>query len=221
MHIQYFLSWPFFNWQVESELWCVQCFSPKFEISVKCLSLSVPRRVISKQIIQTHMFCFEKCPIPCYCSLKYFNHEQKINYTFHNQLGSLGHFTFNFGYGKAISIFSQNSSKFLLPSAFICFLLLSSSFIFSELDIMMRNVDYLLVLYHDRKKRSQKGWMTSQPQHFQRWNIKPWIFFQPQNFQPRYFNHKLLKPRLYNYEHLKPLGWRIIVEKFMVEMSGF
>ena len=26
-----------------------------------------------------------------------------------------------------------------------------------ELDIMMRNVDYLLVLYHDRKKRSQKA----------------------------------------------------------------
>jgi len=27
----------------------------------------------------------------------------------------------------------------------------------NELDIMMRNVDYLLVLYHDRKKRSQKA----------------------------------------------------------------
>ena len=26
-----------------------------------------------------------------------------------------------------------------------------------ELDIMMRNVDFLLVLYHDRKKRSQKA----------------------------------------------------------------
>lgn len=26
-----------------------------------------------------------------------------------------------------------------------------------ELDIMMRNVDYLVVLYHDRKKRSQKA----------------------------------------------------------------
>ena len=26
-----------------------------------------------------------------------------------------------------------------------------------ELDIMMRNVDYLLVLYHDRKKKSQKA----------------------------------------------------------------
>jgi hypothetical protein len=27
----------------------------------------------------------------------------------------------------------------------------------NELDIMMRNVDYMLVLYHDRKKKSQKA----------------------------------------------------------------
>ena len=126
-----------------------------------------------------------------------------IRYTCQTQLGSLGHFTFNFGYGKVISIFSQNSSKF-------CCHLLSSPFIFSELDIMMRNVDYLLVLYHDRKKRSQKGCMTFQhpefskpgnyqprnfqswkffqPQNFKRWNIQPCNFFPTPEFQPRYFN---------------------------------
>ena len=102
-----------------------------------------------------------------------------------------------------------------------CCHLLSSPFMFSELDIMMRNVDYLLVLYHDRKKRSQKGCMTSQPQYFQRWNIEPWIFFQPQNFEPRYFNHKLLKPRLYNHENLKLLGWTFKVEDFITKCLGF
>ena len=76
-----------------------------------------------------------------------------------------------------------------------CCHLLSSPFMFSELDIMMRNVDYLLVLYHDRKKRSQKGCMTSQPrnfqlwkifqpQNFQRWNIQPWFFFNPKILNP-------------------------------------
>ena len=115
--------------------------------------------------------------------------------------------------------------------------LLSSTSIFSELDIMMRNVDYLLVLYHDRKKRSQKGCMTSQPWNFQLWkifqpqnfqrrNIQPWNFFstpafstlvfQLLNFQPR-----LLNPRLSNHEHLKPLDWKFMVEEFMVEMFGF
>jgi hypothetical protein len=59
-----------------------------------------------------------------------------------------------------------------LNKPFCCHLILSP-FIFSELDIMMRNVDYLLVLYHDRKKRSQKGCMTYQPQNSQRWNIQP------------------------------------------------
>ena len=142
-----------------------------------------------------------------------------IRYTCQTQLGSLGHFTFNFGYGKVISIFSQNSSKF-------CCHLFSSPFIFSELDIMMRNVDYLLVLYHDRKKRSQKGCMTSQPQNFQLWNffqpnagISNPDFFQPQNFEPRYFNHKLLKPRLYNHENLKLLRWTFKVEDFIKKMG--
>ena len=41
------------------------------------------------------------------------------------------------------------------------------------------------------------------------------IFFQPQNFEPRYFNQKLLKPRLYNHENLKLLRWTFKVEDFI------
>ena len=92
----------------------------------------------------------------------------------------------------------------------------------------MRNVDYLLVLYHDRKKRSQKGCMTSQPQNFQLWNffqpnagISNPDFFSTLNFEPRYFNHKLLKPRLYNHENLKLLGWTFKVEDFITKCLGF
>ena len=47
------------------------------------------------------------------------------------------------------------------------------------------------------------------------------IFFQPQNFEPRYFNHKLLKPRLYNHENLRLLGWTFKVEDFITKCLGF
>ena len=122
-------------------------------------------------------------PIPCYCSLKYFNCEQKINYTFQIQLGSL--VILFVWYGKAISIFSQNSSKLSLPSAFIYIYLFRIGHYDAQCRLSSCFVPWPQETFSKRLHDISTPKFSTpsfKPRNFQSQTLQPWTF-QPQTFQ--------------------------------------